>query len=101
MKKNKRQKRSRRRKKESFKPMLLTSYNYKLLFYGILSIIVGFGSMYIESRQFGFVSLYIAPLLVLGGFAVVAMAIFRTDPQLIEQENAEKQQNSGSTSGTE
>ncbi len=60
--------------------MLLTAYNYKLMLYGVLCVLIGFGGMYIEGQQFGVFSLYIAPLLVLGGFILVAIAVFRPDP---------------------
>ena len=80
--------------------MLLTAYNYKLLIYGVIAVIAGFGGMYIEGQQFGIYSLYIAPILVLGGFVVVAMAVFRTDPELLKREEAERKESSEPTSST-
>lgn len=63
--------------------MLFTAWNYKWLVAGIGSVMAGFGGMYLESQQFGFISLYVAPILVLGGFLVVAYSVFQTDPSLI------------------
>ena len=68
--------------------MLLTAWNYKWLVAGIGSVLAGFGGMYLESQQFGFISLYLAPILILGGFVVVAYSVFQTDPSLLA-ENAE------------
>ncbi len=62
-------------------PMLLTAYNYKILALGVLCVILGFGGMYMEGQQYGIYSLYIAPLLVMTGFVLVAFAVFRTDPK--------------------
>ncbi len=61
--------------------MLLSAYNYKILAVGVLCVILGFGGMYIEGQQYGIYSLYIAPLLVMGGFVLVAIAVFKTDPK--------------------
>lgn len=86
MEKQKRKQRSKRtrKKKAAPLPMLFTAWNYKWLVAGITSVLVGFGGMYIESQQFGFFSLYVGPVLVLAGFVVVAYAVFKTDPSLIE-----------------
>ncbi len=66
--------------------MLLSAYNYKILAIGVLCVVLGFGGMYIEGQQYGIYSLYIAPLLVMTGFILVAIAIFRTDPKLAAKE---------------
>ena len=66
--------------------MLLSAYNYKFLALGVLFVILGFGGMYIEGQQHGIYSLYIAPLLVMSGFIFVAIAVFKTDPKLVNQE---------------
>ena len=80
--------------------MLLSAYNYKILALGVLLVILGFGGMYIEGQQYGIYSLYIAPILVLGGFVVVAMSVFRTDPELLKREEAERKESSEPTSST-
>jgi len=66
--------------------MLLSAYNYKILALGVLLVILGFGGMYIEGQQYGIYSLYIAPLLVMTGFILVVIAVFRTDPKLIRED---------------
>ena len=78
--------------------MLLTAYNYKLMLYGVLCVLIGFGGMYIEGQQFGVFSLYIAPLLVLGGFILVAIAVFRTDPAHDASEDKPQESTQKSTS---
>ncbi|MEX0679963.1 MAG: hypothetical protein WD097_01160 [Balneolales bacterium] len=73
----------RRRKKRTAAPMLLTSYNYKLLAAGGFCVVLGFGGMYIDGTQYGIYSLYLAPLLVTLGFILVAISVFKTDPALV------------------
>ena len=82
--------RSRRRKKGPVMPMLLTSYNYKILAVGVLCVLLGFGGMYIEGQQHGIYSLYIAPLLVMAGFVLVAIAVFKTDPSQMTDETGQE-----------
>lgn len=67
-------------------PMLLTPYNYKLLFMGALLVVLGFGGMYIEGQQYGIYSLFIGPVLIMAGFVVVAVSVFKTDPAVLEKE---------------
>ncbi len=71
-------------------PMLLTAYNYKILAVGVLCVILGFGGMYIEGQQHGIYSLYIAPLLVMAGFVLVAIAVFKTDPAQVPDETGKE-----------
>ncbi len=100
MSKARKKERPRRRKKGPVMPMLLSAYNYKLLALGVLFVILGFGGMYIEGQQHGIYSLYIAPLLVMAGFIFVAVAVFKTDPKLSQQEvkdDQSKETNSSST----
>ncbi len=66
--------------------MLLSAYNYKLMALGVLFVLIGFGGMYIEGQQYGFFALYAAPVLVMAGFALVAVGVFRTDPELRRRE---------------
>jgi len=49
--------------------------NYLLILVGILAIIVGYALMRIENEVDGFVSLYLAPLLILGGYLEIIYAI--------------------------
>ena len=49
---------------------------------GIACLVVGFAIMRLENEVDGFISLYVAPLLLLAGYGVVAYAILwqpRTD----------------------
>lgn len=80
MKKKQKRPYARKRRKGTGAPMLLSAYNYKILSLGVFLIILGFGGMYIESQQYGFYSLYLAPLLVISGFILVAISVFITDP---------------------
>lgn len=71
-------KKSSRNTKET-KPMLLTPLNYKLMGLGVLLVIIGFTAMRIENEVYGFVSLYISPVLILTGYIVVIYSILKKD----------------------
>jgi len=71
-------KQSRRQKKE-IKPMLFSALNYKLMGAGVLMVIIGFTAMYIENEVHGFISLYISPVVILGGYLTVMIAILKRD----------------------
>ncbi len=71
-------KQSRRQKKE-IKPMLFSAINYKLMGAGVLMVIIGFTAMYIENEVHGFISLYISPIVILGGYLTVMIAILKRD----------------------
>lgn len=71
-------KKSKRNKKE-IKPMLLTPLNYKLMGLGVLLVIIGFTAMRIENEVYGFVSLYISPVVILTGYIVVIYSILKKD----------------------
>lgn len=62
--------------------MLLTAYNYKMLSASVILVLAGFAGMYLEGQQYGIYSLYIAPLMIITGFVVAAVSVFRTDPSL-------------------
>lgn len=49
--------------------------NYVLLIVGIALVAVGFALMRIENQFEGFISLYVAPLIVLAGYLEVVYAI--------------------------
>ena len=55
--------------------MIFSQHNYVLLLVGVLAIVIGFASMRIENQVDGFVSLYVAPLLILGGYLEIIYAI--------------------------
>ena len=49
--------------------------NYLLLLIGVAFIVVGFTAMYLESAYQGFISLYVSPLLIVGGYAEIIYAL--------------------------
>lgn len=55
--------------------MVFDRRNYMLLSLGVAAIIVGFAIMRIENAVDGFLSLYVAPLLLLGGYLEIIYAI--------------------------
>lgn len=71
--------RKKRRKGGLDKPMLFTAFNYRIMVTGILMVMSGFAAMYIENLEKGIFSLYISPIIIVAGFAVVAYAILKTD----------------------
>lgn len=55
--------------------MLFARQNYMLLMLGMLAIVIGYTTMRIENEVDGFISLYVAPLLILGGYLGIIYAI--------------------------
>ena len=55
--------------------MLFTSTNYLLMLAGVLAVVIGYSIMRIENEVDGLISLYVAPLLILGGYLEVIHAI--------------------------
>lgn len=49
--------------------------NYLLLLLGVFLIVAGFTAMYLENEYLGFVSLYISPIVIVGGFAEIIFAL--------------------------
>ncbi|MCC5942051.1 MAG: DUF3098 domain-containing protein [Balneolaceae bacterium] len=78
------QQKKRSRKAKETKPMLFTALNYKLLGLGILMVIVGFTIMRIENEVYGFISLYVSPVVILAGYIVVIVAILKKDHKVEE-----------------
>ena len=66
----------RRRKARKSSPMVFTRKNYVLLILGIAVIIIGYVMMRMENEVDGFISLNVAPLLILGGYLEVMYAIY-------------------------
>lgn len=71
-----------KKKKKEVKPMLFTTLNYKLLGLGVLLVVIGFTAMRIENEVYGFVSLFISPIVILTGYMVVIYAILKRDHKL-------------------
>jgi len=42
---------------------------------GILLVAIGFTAMYLENEVEGFISLFVSPILIIGGYVVVIYAI--------------------------
>lgn len=70
------------------KPMFFTPLNYKILGLGILLVVIGFTAMRLENEVYGFVSLYISPVVILAGYVSVVIAILKRDHK-IENSSAE------------
>jgi hypothetical protein len=86
---------SRRSARESAKTnndMVFGPKNYTWLTVGVLCIVFGFTAMRIENEIRGVISLYIAPVVIVAGFAIVAWSI------LLKQGDAV---NAGSSSSIE
>ncbi len=55
--------------------MVFRRKNYVLLLLGIAMVALGYAMMRIENEVDGFISLYVAPLLILGGYLEIIWAI--------------------------
>ena len=55
--------------------MVFRRRNYLLLLIGVAAIVLGYTLMRIDNEVEGFVSLYIAPLIILGGYLEIIWAI--------------------------
>lgn len=55
--------------------MVFDRRNYVLLLLGLALVVVGYVAMRAENEVDGFVSLYLAPLLILGGYLEIIYAI--------------------------
>lgn len=66
-----------RRRKKKTKPMVFSALNYKILGAGVLLVIIGFTIMRLENEVYGFISLYIAPVLIMAGYITVVFAILK------------------------
>jgi hypothetical protein len=64
-----------RRARKGRVSMLFTLHNYLLLIIGVVAVVIGYTTMRIENEVDGFISLYVAPLLILGGYLEIIYAI--------------------------
>ena len=55
--------------------MVFTRTNYLLLLLGLALVVVGYVIMRWENEMDGFISLYVAPLMILGGYIEIIWAI--------------------------
>jgi len=56
-------------------PPVLQATNYKLLVAGVAAIVLGFTLMYAESALEGVLSIYVGPLLLIGGYVEIIYAL--------------------------
>ena len=75
-------KNKKRNRNREAKPMLFTPLNYKLMGLGVLLIAAGFTAMKLENEVYGFISLYISPIVILAGYITVIYAILKRDHKL-------------------
>lgn len=73
----------RAQKKTSQEPMLFDSKNYAYMLVALLLILGGFLGMYIENTFLGWFSLYISPVMIIGGYVLVGMAILRKSDEAV------------------
>lgn len=55
--------------------LVFENRNYYLLLVGVALIAVGFTAMHLENEYQGFVSLYVSPILIVGGYAEIIYAL--------------------------
>ena len=55
--------------------MVLSAHNYTIMAIGVMAIVVGYALMRIENEVDGVMSLYFAPLIILGGYLSIIYAI--------------------------
>jgi hypothetical protein len=55
--------------------LVFQRWNYILMAAGVLAVVLGFALMRIENELHGFISLYVAPIIILGGYAEIIYAI--------------------------
>ncbi|MEX1137067.1 MAG: hypothetical protein WEB89_09210 [Balneolales bacterium] len=86
---HKARKHKRRRKGEQDKPMLFSLTNYYILLVSFLMVLTGFVAMYLENLEKGIISLYISPIFIVAGFALVVIAILKTDQKEVASDLTE------------
>lgn len=59
--------------------MLFSPFNYKMMGLGVLLVVIGFTIMRIENEVYGFISLYVSPVLIMAGYGLAAYSIIKTD----------------------
>jgi len=64
-----------RRSRTPSSPLVFETRNYVLLAVGVALVAIGFALMRLENEFLGTISLYVAPLLILAGYAEVIYAI--------------------------
>ena len=62
-------------KRKADTSMVLSSRNYQLMILGVALVVIGYTMMRIENEVDGIISLYVAPLIILGGYLEIIYAI--------------------------
>ena len=68
--------------------MVFAKRNYLLLVLGLVMIVVGYVMMRMENEVDGFISLYVAPLLLLAGYLEIIYAIIWRPSKDVAEETA-------------
>lgn len=55
--------------------MVFAKRNYLLMLLGVVLVVFGYAIMRMENEVDGFISLYVAPLIILGGYLEIIYAI--------------------------
>ncbi len=55
--------------------MVFSRRNYLLMLLGVILVVFGYSIMRMENEVDGFISLYVAPLIILGGYLEIIYAI--------------------------
>lgn len=86
------QKRGSRRGKASRRPaqMVFTRTNYLLLLLGVVMVVFGYIIMRLDNQVESLVSLYIAPLIILGGYLEIIYAILWRSNKTTPEAKAEE-----------
>ena len=66
--------------------MVFAKQNYLLMLLGVILVVVGYYIMRMENEVDGFISLYVAPLIILGGYLEIIYAILWRPKQPPESE---------------
>ena len=75
-------KNKKKRTRKEVKPMLFSPLNYKIMGLGVFFIVLGFALMRWENEVYGFISLYISPVIILSGYIIVIYAILKKDHKI-------------------
>lgn len=67
--------------------LIFEQRNYVLMLVGVLLIVGGFTAMYLENQFEGFISLYVSPILIVGGYAEIIYALLWWPSEEAEEED--------------
>ena len=67
--------------------MAFRALNYKILGVGVLLIVIGFTLMRLENEVYGFISLYVSPVIIMAGYITVAVSILKRPADAVTAES--------------